>query len=581
MNDFSRTSNLARSGRLSLPTPARRACGASLLAALALVLPARAALASVPSESVKFESTGSEQTFTVPAGVTSVHVNAIGQAGEEGIAGEFEYQPPGGDGAYVSGQVPVTPGEVLYVEVADRSFGGGAGSGEGGGSGGGASDVRTVSNTQLGSLESRLLVAAGGGGGGGAFEFGTGGRGGDAGAAGGEGIASERFDDEGFSEVAPGGAAGTLTGGGGVVYGCGGYGIEGMLGIGGEGAWGPIPESGGGGGGGGYYGGAGGGTTCGFDGPEEGAGGGGGGGSSYVSEDVEAPTIGLASAATAPSVTISYTTPATATPSTSAISFPGVQPQGTASGPQTVTLTNGGGTPLELSAITLEDSSPGLTTDHPEDFLVESAGCLGKLQFEASCQLNVRFAPQAQGQSTAVLKIAGDIGAGPTEIALSGTGGELPQGPTGPAGAAGSEGHEGQAGSAGAAGPSGHDGATGPVGPQGERGSQGVAGPQGERGPQGDPAVFECHNRQRDGKFKLACYVRILSGSKASRAAKAPSGAKVMLRKRGVVYAAGLVPAGRGAALVMRATRHVPAGRYQLVLVDSHGLTSSWVTVGR
>ncbi len=42
------------------------------------------------------------------------------------------------------GQLPVTPGEVLYVEVAQNSFNGGGLAAEGGGAGGGASDVRTV-----------------------------------------------------------------------------------------------------------------------------------------------------------------------------------------------------------------------------------------------------------------------------------------------------------------------------------------------------------------------------------------------------------------------------------------------------
>src|SRR6202012_4428124 len=109
-----------------------------------------------------------------------IQVRAIGGAGGEG----------GGFGALVSGRVPVTPGAIVYVEVAGdgvssgvRGFGGAGGYGggaaggarnggigAGGGGGGGATDLQTCSQsvsqcpggiTQHNSL---LLVAAGGGG---------------------------------------------------------------------------------------------------------------------------------------------------------------------------------------------------------------------------------------------------------------------------------------------------------------------------------------------------------------------------------------------------------------------------------
>ena len=56
----------------------------------------------------------------------------------------------GGAGADVVGQLPVSTGEVLYVEVAARGFDGGGFGGDAlegglGGSGGSASDLRTVS----------------------------------------------------------------------------------------------------------------------------------------------------------------------------------------------------------------------------------------------------------------------------------------------------------------------------------------------------------------------------------------------------------------------------------------------------
>jgi hypothetical protein len=54
---------------------------------------------------------GSEQTFTVPTGVSSVEVSAAGGTGQERCGGR------GGKGELVSGELSVMPGETLYVEV--------------------------------------------------------------------------------------------------------------------------------------------------------------------------------------------------------------------------------------------------------------------------------------------------------------------------------------------------------------------------------------------------------------------------------------------------------------------------------
>src|SRR6185312_14628828 len=142
------------------------------------------------------------------------------------------------------------------------------------------------------------------------------------------------------------------------------------------------------------------------------------------------------------------------------IAFPGTQPLSTVSAPQTITLTNSGGNPLEIWSETFGDSNPALASDHPEDFLIDSSSCLGEVAFEGSCQLKVRFAPQGTGARTATLQIGGDMGAGPTSIALTGTGGELPQGPQGDPGAAGATGAKGETGATGTR------GATGEIGSQ-------------------------------------------------------------------------------------------------------------------
>jgi hypothetical protein len=557
-----------------------------------------------------FTSTGAEQSFVVPAGVTSVRVRAVGAAGETaGSDSPFQGAAPGGAGALVAGSLPVTPGETLYVEVAASGFNGGGQLGlEGGGMGGGASDVRTLSESSAETLQSRLLVAGGGGGGGGTFDEGSGGRGGDAGSPG-EESSSGSGGCCGEDQRSAGGAAGTLTGGGAGGERCDApefwSGREGLFGIGGEGGEeGAAPETGGGGGGGGYWGGGGGEGSCEFAGPEGAGGGGGGGGSSYVSEEATSASFGLASLSTEPSVSITYATPATATPDSSTIAFPGTQPLSTVSAPQTITLTNSGGNPLEIWSETFGDSNPALASDHPEDFLIDSSSCLGEVAFEGSCQLKVRFAPQGTGTRTATLQIAGDMGAGPTSIALSGTGGALPQGPQGEPGATGATGAEGEpgatgatgakgeAGATGATGSSGEAGATGSQGAKGEAGSQGApgqageagkpgavgpqgpAGAKGERGPRGLTATYVCHPRRRHGSYKEACFVSVRSASK--------SAVKASLERRGVVYASGTFGGSAASAggLRLTASRKVLGGRYTLVLDSKQGTSRETVTVG-
>ncbi len=530
-----------------------------------------------------FTSTGVEQSFVVPVGVTSVHVRAIGGAGETAMAeGPFQGAAPGGAGALVVGSLPVTPGEILYVEVAASGFNGGGQFGfDGGGMGGGASDVRTLSESSVETLQSRLLVAGGGGGGGGTFEEGSGGHGGDAGSPGEEGSTGSGGCC-GEDQQSAGGAAGTLTGGGAGGERCEApapwSGREGLFGIGGEGGEeGAAPETGGGGGGGGYWGGGGGEGSCEFAGPEGAGGGGGGGGSNYVSEEATSASFGLASLSTEPSVSITYATAATATPDSSTIAFPGTQPLSTVSAPQTVTLTNSGGNSLEIWSETFGDSNPVVASDHPEDFLIDSSSCLGGVAFEGSCQLKVRFAPQGTGTRTATLQIAGDMGAGPTSIALTGTGGVLPQGPQGETGAVGANGEAGAMGSQGAKGEAGSQGSPGQAGEPGKPGAvgpQGPAGAKGERGPRGLTATYVCHPRRRHGSYKEACFVSVRSAS--------ASAMKASLERKGVVYASGTFGRSLASAggLRLTASRKVLNGRYTLVLDSKQGRSRETVTIG-
>jgi hypothetical protein len=289
-----------------------RACMAiSACAGLGLV-PAAARADEARSQS--FASTGYEQVFVVPAGVTNTEVTLVGASGgTRGIT-------PGGMGASVVGTLSVTPGEQLFVEVGgdgsafEPGYNGGGPGVQGSGSGGGASDVRTCSVSvcaEAASLDSRLLVAAGGGGAGRDGLAGSAAEGGEGGGAG----------DRGQKGSPDGPAKGGLGGGGAETSAGGAAGMDssgapaetGTLGRGGEGGEGGYGYAGGGGGGGGIYGGGGGGgglyETVGMT-PHNGAGGGGGGGSSGAPSGASGVTL-LSSALTseAPTVTIAWTAP--------------------------------------------------------------------------------------------------------------------------------------------------------------------------------------------------------------------------------------------------------------------------------
>ncbi len=283
---------------------------ASFLATNAGTAPVTATVTVTPSKatpnntSLSFAYTGAMQTWTVPAGVTSITIDAYGAGGGTGASGNSSAGAtlggPGGRGSRASGTLAVTPGQVLNIFVGGAggvSTGGYNGGGTGGnstsGGGGGASDIRYPGTTS----GDRLLVAGGGGGGGrGGCESANtinGGAGGHGDANGANGT-----DAPTSGGVAGAGGGGIGAAGGAAGVGCGGFlgqpGLAGTgAGIGGAGGagqacccftFGSVP--GGGGGGGGYFGGGGGGGgsagTPGCSGNDKGAGGGGAGGTSYT-----------------------------------------------------------------------------------------------------------------------------------------------------------------------------------------------------------------------------------------------------------------------------------------------------------
>jgi hypothetical protein len=217
-----------------------------------------------------FNTTGAPQTWTVPAGVSSVQVTVIGGAGGAGYY-DASYSNHPGRGGKVTATLAVTPGQVLNLYVGGKGGnftstsafapggynGGGSGDVYGyyGGGGGGASDIRVGGAA----LSNRVIVAGGGGGNG--LTFTTGQNGGDGGGTTG---------GAGGSQYADGGGGGTQTAGGaGGNYSSLGGNYAGAAGTSGNGGNGAYYYAGGGGGG--YYGGGGGGYY-----------GHGGGGSSYA-----------------------------------------------------------------------------------------------------------------------------------------------------------------------------------------------------------------------------------------------------------------------------------------------------------
>jgi len=217
------------------------------------------------SQTVTFNFTGSVQTWTVPAGVTSVNLTVAGAKGGGSN---------GGNGAVITKNCfSVTPGQVLNIYVGGMGTqGANSGGWNGGGTGhttatvayrswggGGASDIR-IGGT---ALANRVIVAGGGGGRGGGSSPVCG------------GAANCNNGAAGCSTFGIAGGGGTQTAGGvggtpwaGTPPG----GSPGTLGQGGQGGF--WQTASGGGGGGGLYGGGGGGN----DGCCTGANGGGGGG---------------------------------------------------------------------------------------------------------------------------------------------------------------------------------------------------------------------------------------------------------------------------------------------------------------
>lgn len=326
---------------VSSPTPVRHAlsrtalCAALLAASVAGSIAVAGAASAQSPTSLTFGYTGSVQYFTVPAGVSSLVVDAAGGAGGDGNSSGCGSEGYGGRGGQVWGAVPVTPGQQLLVYVGEgghltgagghgadgTSAAGGDGGADSGGlsyNGGGGGAASYVWADQL-SSSSVLMTGGGGGGGGGAggAAFLCGGTGGDAGNPARDGLVSvENFGNPGA------GGRGDLP-----------YPMGGRP-QGGQGATASQAALGGGsgGGGGGFdgcpagycAGGGGGGQQSSTGSGGGGAGGGGGGGESYATPSatsVAYSTWGVHGQAG--KVTLAWNLPATTTTVTSGFSTVG------------------------------------------------------------------------------------------------------------------------------------------------------------------------------------------------------------------------------------------------------------------
>ena len=169
--------------------------------------------------------TGEDRTFVVPDGVTSIDVSVFGAQGGARSRDEAISPGAGGKGGRVAGQITVTPGETLTVQVGEKGadqnvFGGAYPDGGAGGYSGQVFDPTNYNNWLYvwrlngsgGGGSSRisrgdtLLAIAGGGGGAGEQS-----NGGDGGVTGGDGGSGYNFGAGGGATQEAGGIAGCTS----------------------------------------------------------------------------------------------------------------------------------------------------------------------------------------------------------------------------------------------------------------------------------------------------------------------------------------------------------------------------------
>jgi sugar lactone lactonase YvrE len=217
-------------------------------------------------------------------------------------------------------------------------------------------------------------------------------------------------------------------------------------------------------------------------------------------------------------------------------------PQGTLSERQTLTLANSGQRDLSISGVSF-------TGADPRDFIVSANSCLSSVPPGQSCQITIGFAPQAQGARSATLELdSNDFANSPLVVAVSGTGGTLPQGPVGPAGASGAPGAEG------------------PAGPSGPLGPAGLPGPPGTAGKVELITCMPVAKKSGGNRRQISkCHGRVVSGTVSFTTA---AGDPATLSRGRLVYAEGAsVPLGGGRwQLLVADVRPLHRGTYVLTV---------------
>jgi hypothetical protein len=111
-----RVSGLSRYALICCVTAILAGCGGtqSLTGAQGPIIP------NAASKTKTFSYTGHRQTFTVPPGVTTIKIIALGASGGASTGG-YGTGGVGGDGGRVKATIPVTPDEKLVVFVGGKA----------------------------------------------------------------------------------------------------------------------------------------------------------------------------------------------------------------------------------------------------------------------------------------------------------------------------------------------------------------------------------------------------------------------------------------------------------------------------
>jgi hypothetical protein len=207
-------------------------------------------------------------------------------------------------------------------------------------------------------------------------------------------------------------------------------------------------------------------------------------------------------------------------------------PQNSISRPQTITYTNEGNEPLEISGFSLTGTDAG-------EFLTGTDTCRQTIAPGATCTMQVRFAPQAPGNASASLTALTNAPENP-DTALNGIASAPVVGPPGPAG---------------------------PAGPAG------VAGAAGPRGPAGKNAKVTCKVKKSGAKTKVTCKVKLVKPKSSASVAW-----RLTRRQRTVAHGVARARNGR-ISLALPGVDRLPPGRYVLHLAGRRQGTSFVIRV--